>query len=169
VRCAGEVADGVFPLWMNPERFDLFEEPLKEGFAKAGGGKSLEDFDVAPALTVVIGDDVEKCRMPMKSMVALYVGGMGSRKKNFYNDYAVRMGFEGEAKQIQDLYLDGKKGEAIAAVPDELVDQVALCGPADRIRDRLGAWKDAAAKGQIGTLLVGGGSDAIRLMAEELL
>ena len=79
------------------------------------------------------------------------------------------MGFEGEAKQIQDLYLDGKKGEAIAAVPDELVDQVALCGPADRIRDRLGAWKDAAAKGQIGTLLVGGGSDAIRLMAEELL
>jgi F420-dependent oxidoreductase-like protein len=169
VRCAGEVADGVFPLWMNPERFDLFEEPLKEGFAKAGGGKSLADFDVAPAITVVIGDDVEQCRVPVKSMVALYVGGMGSRKKNFYNDYAVRMGFEAEAKQIQDLFLDGKKAEAMAAVPDELVDQVALCGPADRIRDRLGAWKDAAAKGHVGTLLIGGGSDAIRLMAEELL
>jgi len=169
VRCAGEVADGVFPLWMNPERFDLFEEPLKEGFAKAEGGKSLDDFDVAPAITVVIGDDVEQCRTPVKSMVALYVGGMGSRKKNFYNDYAVRMGFEAEAKQIQDLFLDGKRGDAIAAVPDELVDQVALCGPVERIRDRLGAWKDAAAKGQVGTLLVGGGEDAIRLMAEELL
>ncbi|MEE2664641.1 MAG: LLM class F420-dependent oxidoreductase [Myxococcota bacterium] len=169
VRCAGEVADGVFPLWMNPERFELFEEPLKEGFASAGGGKSLDDFDVAPAVTVVIGDDLEKCRLPVKSMVALYVGGMGSRKKNFYNDYAVRMGFEAEAKQIQDLFLDGKRGEAIAAVPDELIDQIALCGPADRVRDRLGAWKDAGAKGQVGTLLVGGGEDAIRLMAEELL
>lgn len=169
VRCAGEVADGVFPLWMNPERFELFEEPLKEGFASAGGGKSFDDFDVAPAVTVVIGDDLEKCRLPVKSMVALYVGGMGSRKKNFYNDYAVRMGFEAEAKQIQDLFLDGKRGEAIAAVPDELIDQIALCGPADRVRDRLGAWKDAGAKGQVGTLLVGGGEDAIRLMAEELL
>jgi F420-dependent oxidoreductase-like protein len=169
VRCAGEVADGVFPLWMNPERFELFGEPLKEGFAKAGGGKSLDDFDVAPAITVVIGDDVEKCRMPVKSMMALYIGGMGSRKKNFYNDYAVRMGFEGEAKQIQDLFLDGKRGEAIAAVPDELVDQVALCGPVDRVRDRLGAWKDAGAKGHVGTLLIGGAEEAIRLMAEELL
>jgi len=169
VRCAGEVADGVFPLWMDPERFDLFGEPLEEGFAKAGGGKSLADFDVAPAVSVILGDDLEKCRMPVKGMVALYVGGMGSRKKNFYNDYAVRMGYEAEAKQIQDLYLDGKKAEAIAAVPDRLVDQVALCGPVDRVRDRLGIWKDAASKGHVGTLLIGGGTDALRLLAEELL
>ena len=169
VRCAGEVADGVFPLWMNPERFDLFEEPLNEGFAKAGGGKSLADFDVAPAITVIIGDVIAQCMMPVKSMVALYVGGMGSRKKNFYNDYTVRMGFEAEANQIQDLFLDGKKAEAIAAVPDELIDQIALVGPADRIRDRLGRWKDAGAKGHVGTLLVGGGSDGMRLLAEELL
>jgi len=169
VRCSAEVADGVFPLWMNPERFDLFEDSLNEGFAKAGGGKSLKDFDVAPAVSIIIGDDVEKCRMPVKSMVALYVGGMGSRKKNFYNDYAVRMGFEAEAKQIQDLFLDGKKAEAIAAVPDELIDQIALVGPADRIRDRLSIWKEAGAKGHVGTLLIGGGTDGIRLLAEELL
>jgi len=169
LRCSGEVADGVFPLWMNPERFDLLEEHLNEGFAKAGGGKSLADFTVAPAVTVIPGDDVDQCRIPVKSMVALYVGGMGSRKKNFYNDYAVRMGFEAEAKQIQDLFLDGKKKEAVAAVPDELVDQVALCGPPDRIRDRLGAWKDAGAKGHVGNMLIGGGAEAVRLIAEELL
>ena len=120
MKCAGEVADGVFPLWMNPERFDLFEEHLNDGFAKAGGGKSLADFDVAPGVTCVIGDDVEQCRVPVKAMVSLYVGGMGARDKNFYNDYASRMGFEAEAKQIQDLYLDGKKKEALAAVPDEI-------------------------------------------------
>lgn len=169
LRCSGEVADGVFPLWMNPERFDLLEEHLNAGFAKAGGGKSLADFTVAPAVTVIPGDDVDQCRIPVKSMVALYVGGMGSRKKNFYNDYAVRMGFEAEAKQIQDLFLDGKKKEAVAAVPDELVDQVALCGPPDRIRDRLGAWKDAGAKGHVGNMLIGGGAEAVRLIAEELL
>ena len=132
--------------------------------------RSSEEFiDLLMNDIVILGDDLEKCRMPVKAMVALYVGGMGSRKKNFYNDYAVRMGFEAEAKQIQDLYLDGKKAEAIASVPDQLVDQVALCGPADRVRDRLGIWKDASAKGHVGTMLVGGGTDALRLLAEELL
>lgn len=170
IACAAEVADGVFPVWMNPERFDLFEPALAEGFAKAGGGKSLADFEIAPFVTVALGDDVEKCRMPVKAHLALYIGGMGARGKNFYNDYAKRMGFEAAAVRIQDLYLDGKRNEAIAAVPDELVDQVALVGPPDRIRDRLAAWREAGRKRHVGSLLAGTGDPrALRLLAEELL
>ena len=94
LRCAAEVADGVIPVWMNPERFDLFEKPLREGFHTAGGGKGLDRFEIAPFTSVVLGDDLEKCRLPVKGMLALYVGGMGARDKNFYNDYAKRLGYE---------------------------------------------------------------------------
>jgi alkanesulfonate monooxygenase SsuD/methylene tetrahydromethanopterin reductase-like flavin-dependent oxidoreductase (luciferase family) len=170
LECAAEVADGVFPVWMNPERFDLLEDSLRAGFAKAGGGKSLERFDVAPFVTVVLGDDLDRCRMPVKGMLALYIGGMGARDKNFYNDYARRLGYEAEAARIQDLYLAGKKMEAMAAVPDRLVDEIALVGPRDRIRERLQVWKDAAAKQHVTTLNAGAGQpEAIRLLAEECL
>lgn len=168
--CAAEVADGVFPVWMDPERFDLFESALAEGFAKAGGGKSLDGFEVAPFCSVVLGDDLEKCRMPVKAHLALYIGGMGARGRNFYNDYAKRMGYEEAAARIQDLYLDGRKSEAIAAVPDALVDQVALVGSADRIRDRLEAWKEAGRARRVGSLLAGTGDvRALRLLAEAVL
>jgi F420-dependent oxidoreductase-like protein len=168
--CAGEVADGVFPVWMNPERYDLFEESLEKGFSKAGGGKSLADFEIAPFCTVIMGDDLEKCRMPVKHSMALYIGGMGARGKNFYNDYAKRLGYEEAAVKIQDLYLDGKKGEAAAAVPDQLIDDVALVGSADRIRDRLQAWNAAGAKRHVGSLLAGTNDPAaLRVLAEEVL
>ena len=169
IECAAEAADGFFPIWMDPERYDLFAPHVDKGFAAAGRPKSLADFDVAPFVTAVLGDDVEKCRMPVKAMMALYVGGMGSRKKNFYNDYVTRMGFEAEAKRIQDLYLDGKKAEAAAAVPDRLVDAVALVGPRERIVERLAAWKEAAARKHVGSMLIGGGVDALRVIAEEVL
>jgi len=170
MRCAGEVADGVFPVWMNPERFDLFEQPLKDGFAKAGGGKSLDRFDIAPFVMAIMGDDIEQCRMPSKAMLALYIGGMGARGKNFYNDYAKRLGYEEAAERIQDLYLDGKKTEAMAAVPDELVDGIALVGPRERIVERLAAWKEAGARKHVGSILVTGASpEVLRLLAEELL
>ncbi len=170
MECAGEVANGVFPVWMNPERFDLFEPHLEKGFAVAGGGKSLADFEVAPFVTGIMGDDLEKCRMPVKANLALYIGGMGARDKNFYNDYAKRLGYEEAAKKIQDLFLDGKKAEAAAAVPDALVDDVALVGPEDRIRDRLQAWKAAGKQGHVGSMLLGGGQvDLMRVMAEEVL
>jgi F420-dependent oxidoreductase-like protein len=166
VACSAEVADGLIPVWMNPERFDLFEDALEKGFAKAGGGKSLADFAIAPFVTVVMGDDLARCRMPVKGMLALYIGGMGARGKNFYNDYAVRLGYPDEARRIQDLYLDGKKGEAMAAVPDRLVDEVALVGPAARIRERLSAWKDSP----VTDMLVGGAQpEALRLLAEQVL
>ena len=170
MRCAGEVADGVIPVWMNPERFDLFEKPLQDGFDAAAGAKSLADFDVAPFVTVVLGEDIEACRMPVKGMLSLYVGGMGARGKNFYNDYACRLGYEEAATKIQDLYLDGKKGEAMAAVPDALVDDVALVGPRERIVDRLQAWKEAGEKRHVGSLLVAGASpEAMQLLAEQVL
>jgi len=169
MECAGEVADGVFPVWMNPERFDVFEESLEKGFAKAGGGKSLADFEVAPFVTCIMSDDVEKCRAPIKANMALYIGGMGARGKNFYNDYAKRLGYEEAAVTIQDLYLDGKKAEAAAAVPDALVDDVALVGPEARIRDRLQIWKEAGRKGHVGSMLIGGGGPAMSVLAEELL
>jgi len=170
MECAGEVADGVFPVWMNPERFDVFAPSLEKGFARAGGGKGLTDFEVAPFVTAIMGDDLEKCRAPVKGSMALYIGGMGARDKNFYNDYAKRLGYEAEAVKIQDLYLDGKKAEAAAAVPDSLVDEVALVGSEDRIRDRLKAWKEAGKRNHVGSMLVGGGQpELLRILAEEVL
>jgi F420-dependent oxidoreductase-like protein len=164
--CAGEVADGVFPVWANPERMDVIEPHLEAGRAKSQNPTPREDFDVAPFVTVVLGDDVEKCRFPVKSMLALYIGGMGARDKNFYNDYAKRLGYEEAAAKIQDLFLAGKKAEAMAAVPDELVDEVALVGPKDRIVDRLGAWKSST----VDTMLVGAGQpEALQLLAEHVL
>ena len=170
LRCAGEVADGVFPLWMNPERFEILGDPLAEGFAKAGGGKGLDNFAICAGVTVLIGDDVEKARMPAKMNLALYIGGMGARDKNFYNDYAKRLGYEEAAVQIQDAFLSGDRGAAVAAVPDELVDELSLIGPAERIRDRLGAWKEAGAKRHVDTMMVGTNQpEALELLAEELL
>jgi len=166
VACSAECADGLIPVWMNPERMDIFAPSLEKGFAKAGGGKGMDDFRIAPFITCVMGDDVEKCRMPVKMMLALYVGGMGAKGKNFYNDYATRLGYEGDAAQIQDLYLDGKKGEAVAAIPDSLVDEVALVGPRERIVERLAAWKDSP----VTDMLIGGGQpEALQVLAETLL
>jgi F420-dependent oxidoreductase-like protein len=171
LRCAAEVADGVFPMMVDPESFGSVYLPhLEEGFAKAGGGKSLADFAVVPAVTVLISDDLEKVRMPVKGHMSLYIGGMGARDKNFYNDLARRMGYEDAAKRIQDLYLAGKKMEAAAAVPDALVDACHLVGPKERIRERLQAWKEAAGKGWVHTMNVGTPQvEALELLAEELL
>ena len=164
--CAAEVADGVIPVWMNPERFDLLTPHLEKGFAKAGGGKGLADFDVAPFVTAVVGDDVERCREPVKQSLALYIGGMGARDKNFYNDYAKRLGYEDAAVEIQDLFLGGKKGAAAGAVPDALVDDVALVGPPERIADRLSAWKESPVR----TMLIGTSQpEALRAIAEAAL
>ena len=166
IRTSGEVADGVIPVWMNPGRMDLILPYVKEGIAKAGGNKRLEDFAIAPFVTCLVGDDLERCRMPVKGMLALYIGGMGARNKNFYNDYAKRLGYEGEAKKIQDLYLDGKKMEAMAAVPDALVDEIALVGPAGRVRERVAAWKGSG----VTDLILGAGQpEALELLAKSVL
>ncbi|MCH7743677.1 MAG: LLM class F420-dependent oxidoreductase [Proteobacteria bacterium] len=165
---SAEVADGVFPIWMNPERYDIFEESINKGLEK--GGKTLMDYDIAPFVTCVMGDDVDACRAPIKGNMALYIGGMGARDKNFYNDYAKALGFEDAAVKIQDLFLSGKREEAMAAVPDELVDAVHLVGPAERIKERLQAWKEAGSKGQVGSMLIAANQrEALELIASEML
>ncbi len=170
VETAAEVADGFFPVWMNPERYDLFADPIAQGFAKAEGDKSLDDFDIAPFVQVVIGDDVEQCMLPAKGAMALYVGGMGARSKNFYNDYVKQLGFEEAAVRIQDLYLAGRKDEALAAVPSELIDACHLIGPTARIRDRLQRWLEAGRRRHVSTMLLQTWQpEALRLMAEMIL
>jgi F420-dependent oxidoreductase-like protein len=167
---SAEVADGVIPVWMNPERFDLLDAPLRKGFAKAGNGKSLDTFEVAPFVAVAMGDDLDQCRMPIKMSMGLYIGGMGARDKNFYNAYAKRLGFEEAATKIQDLYLDGKQKEAVMAVPDELIDQVALVGSKARIKDRLQAWIEAGKRRQVGSMLLGCRQpEAMEFIAEQVL
>jgi len=163
VALAAEIADGWLPVFFSPERVGVFRASLEEGFARRQDIKSQADFDIAPTVSVVVGDDVDACRNQVKPQLALYIGGMGARGKNFYNDLARRYGYEEAAGRIQDLYLSGKKNEAIAAVPDALVDEVALCGPRERIRDRLGAWKEAG----VTTLICGAHNlDSVRAMAE---
>src|SRR3954452_7879064 len=144
----GEIADGWMPAFFSPEHVGEFRERLEEGASR--GGRTLDDFDIAPTVQVAIDDDVDRARDVMRPILALYVGGMGSREKNFYNALVRRYGFEEAAEEVQNLYLDGKKEEAAAALPPELIDLTTLCGPRDLIADRLGVYKDAG----VGTLIV---------------
>jgi F420-dependent oxidoreductase-like protein len=168
LRMAGEVADGNLPIFFSPDAPEVVTGPTLEGRRKAG--KTMAGFDNAPFVRAKMGPDVAACRDAIRPELALYIGGMGARSKNFYNNMVSKMGFEGEARTIQDLYLDGKKNEAAAAVPDKLIDAISLCGPAERIRDRLEAWKDAAKAGHIGTMVLKGSSvDVLRVVAEAAL
>ena len=156
VALSAEIADGWLPIFFAPERF-------AETYGDAFTATDLDEFDIAPTVTVVLGDDVDACRSTVKPMLALYIGGMGARGRNFYNDLACRYGYEGAAAQIQDLYLDGKKADAVAAVPDALVDEVALCGPKERIADLLEPWKASP----VTTLIVGAAQpEALEVVAE---
>jgi F420-dependent oxidoreductase-like protein len=143
---AGEIADGWIPTLFSPEHVSELRPLLQEGADRVG--RSLDGFDIAPTVNVFVTDDLEGARNAMRPFVALYVGGMGSRAQNFYNNLVCRYGFEAEAKVIQDLYLDGKREEAMAAIPDALIDTVSLCGPKDVVRERLSVYRDAG----VGTL-----------------
>ena len=142
VELAAEIADGWLPMFFAPERYDtVFRPHVEAGLARAG--KSIDGFDIAPTVSVVINDSLDICYNMLRPMLALYVGGMGARGRNFYHDLAVRYGFEGAATEIQDLYLSGDKGAAMARVPAELIDAVALVGPRERIRERLAIWRES--------------------------
>src|SRR3712207_5564359 len=147
---AAEVADGWIPTLFSPEHVGEFRPLLEEGFSRAGDGKGFDDFEIAPTVNVFVSDDRESARDAMRPYVALYVGGMGSREQNFYNALVRRYGFEDAAREVQDLYLEGKKDEAAAALPGELIDTVSLCGPPDVVRERLAVFRDAG----VGTLMV---------------
>src|SRR3954447_22509291 len=166
----GEIADGWMPTFFSPEHVDEFRKLLEEGAERAPNGKKIDDsFDIAPNVSLCIDDDFDKARDVMRPMLALYVGGMGSRDKNFYNALVRRYGFEEAAREVQDLYLSGKKDEAAAALPAELIDKTALCGPKDRIRERLERYRDAG----VGTLMItpmawtaDGRSEMMRVVAD---
>lgn len=144
VTLAAEIADGWLPIFFSPERYnDTYKAQIEAGFAKAGNGKSLANFDIAPSVAVSVSDDLESALNQFKPMLALYIGGMGAKGKNFYYDLACRYGYEAAADEIQALYLEGKRAEAVAAVPNALVDEISLCGPRERIRERLEMWKSS--------------------------
>jgi alkanesulfonate monooxygenase SsuD/methylene tetrahydromethanopterin reductase-like flavin-dependent oxidoreductase (luciferase family) len=142
-----EIADGWLPIMVAPEHMGELLPHLREGWQRAGRDSS--GFDIAPTVTVRVDDDLDAARDLMRGYVALYVGGMGSREKNFYNRLVTSYGFGDAAREVQDLYLSGRKEEAMAALPAELIDAVTLCGPADRVRERLQAYRDAG----VGTLI----------------
>jgi F420-dependent oxidoreductase-like protein len=143
-----EIADGWLPTLFSPEHVGEFRPLLEAGFAR--GGVGFDAFDIAPTVSVMVSDDLDAARDAMRQYIALYVGGMGSRKQNFYNALVRRYGFEAAADRVQELYLEGRKDEAAAALPGELIDAVALVGPAARVRDQLDVYRSAG----VGTLIV---------------
>ncbi len=149
VALTGEIADGWLPIFYSPEKEALLTAQLDEGIARAG--RQPEDVDIAATAYVAMGDDVDACRDQLRGFFALYIGGMGARGRNFYFDLACRFGYEEAATRIQDLYLDGRKAEAAAAVPAALIDACALVGPVEAIVDRLEAWKAS----RVTTLVLG--------------
>ncbi len=148
VALAGEIADGWLPVFFSPEHTTALRVPLEEGAARVG--RSLDDFRICPSVNVMISDDIESARNAMRPILALYVGGMGSREQNFYNRLISSYGFERAAEQVQELYLAGKKTEAMFALPDELIDLVSIVGPRDHAKAKLRAFRDAG----VDTLIV---------------
>ena len=165
VALAAEIADGWFPIFFSPNHMGEFTSSLDEGFARPGARRSAKDFEVIAFCPVVVDDDLERAADAFRPMLALYIGGMGAREMNFHFDVFVRMGFEADARKIQDLYLDGHKDEAASIVPTSMIENMALIGPKEKIRDELASWKDSIAT----TLLVAGSPDTLRLMAELVL
>lgn len=147
VKLTAEIADGWFPLAFVPGMMDFYKPWLEEGFRRAGDGKSFDNFEVQPGVTVIVTDKIKEAIAKMKPGVALYVGGMGHKDKNFHNDMMVRRGYPEAAAKIQELFLAGRKEEAIAAVPDEYCDESALIGPPERIRELYKNWENCGATG----------------------
>jgi F420-dependent oxidoreductase-like protein len=166
IALAAELCDGWLALFFSPGYEDFYREALGEGFAREGARRSFADFEVAAGVPVIMHDDVEQAADMLRPMYALYFGGMGAKGTNFHANVAIRMGYEPEVEEIQELYLSGKKDEAAAKVPTKLVEQLALIGPPDKIRHDLEAWRDSL----VTTLLVqGGDADALRRLADLVL
>jgi F420-dependent oxidoreductase-like protein len=172
VELAAEIADGWLPIFFSPVHYDqVFKPSVDAGLAKANAErlksslptKTMADFDIAPQVAVVVDDNLEVCWNMLKPSLALYIGGMGAKGKNFYYDLACRYGYEDAANTIQEFYLAGKRPEAIVSVPNELVDAISLCGPKERIRERMALWQNSP----ITTLNVAAFNvEAVRVMAE---
>ncbi len=162
VALTAEIADGWLPLFFSPKDNGFYADALNEGFARPGAHTTADDFDVAAVVPVVINDDVEVAADAIRPMLALYAGGMGAKEANFHLNVFGRMGFDGACAKIQELYLAGDKKAAIDAVPTEMVEAVALVGPADKIRHDLAQWDESV----VDTLMVSGPPPLLRQINE---
>ena len=153
-RTSGELADGVIPAFLSPAKIDIIVDNVQQGFAKAGRSHGFDDFDIAPFVHFSLGDDLEACRESTRQRLALYVGGMGAKKKNFYYDFACRLGYAEAAEEIQQHYLSGRQREAARAVPVALIDEISLVGTEDRIREQARPWLAARDSGYVKTLIL---------------
>jgi F420-dependent oxidoreductase-like protein len=165
IALAAELCDGWLGLFFSPRHQDIYRDALQEGFGRPRARRSLDDFEVAATVPLIVDDDVERAADALRPMYALYFGGMGARSANFHANVPVRMGYGAAVERIQELYLGGRKEEAAAAVPTALIEELALIGPADKIRADLEAWRDSLAT----TLLISGDVATLRTAAELVL
>jgi F420-dependent oxidoreductase-like protein len=162
VALAAEIADGWLPMFFSPRSDEFYRKALAEGFARPGARRAADDFEVPCVVPVIPGDDVDACADFMRPMLALYIGGMGARDRNFHKDVFARLGYEAECEAIQDAYLDGRKADAAALVPTSMVEDVYLIGPPEKIRDDLERWRETC----VTTLLVSGPPPLLEQVAE---
>jgi F420-dependent oxidoreductase-like protein len=165
IALAGELCDGWLPLFYSPYHDGFYRDALSEGLGRPGARRTREEFEVAATVPMIVTDDTEAVADMLRPMYALYFGGMGSKSANFHADVAIRMGYEAEVAKIQELYLAGHKDEAAAAIPTALVEQLALIGPREKVRDELAAWRESV----VTTLLVAGDVPMLRTAAELVL
>jgi len=142
VALSGEICDGWLPLFFSPKEDAFYRQCLVDGFAKSGEANKADRFEVAATIMIIPGDDVEKCADSVRPFLALYAGGMGARGANFHFEVFARMGYEDVALKVQELYLAGKKDEAAAAIPLSMIEDVALVGPIDKIKDEMAKWRE---------------------------
>jgi F420-dependent oxidoreductase-like protein len=165
IAMAAELCDGWLAIFYSPEHEDLYDGPLREGFSRPNARHTAEDFEVAATVPLIVTDDIEAAANMLRPMYALYFGGMGAKNANFHANVPIRMGYEADVRTIQDLYLEGKKQEAMAAVPQKLIEQLTLIGPKEKIRDELEAWRESA----VTTLLISGDPQMLRDAADLVL
>lgn len=165
IALSAELCDGWMGLFFSPGFQDFYVNALSEGFAREGARRSFDDFDVTATVPFIVCDDAEQGIDALRHYYALYFGGMGAKGKNFHADVAIRMGYEKEIDEIQDLYLEGKKDEAAAKLPAGLIDEISLVGPPEKIRADLEKWRDSI----VTTLLVAGDTNTVRSAAELVL
>jgi F420-dependent oxidoreductase-like protein len=165
IALAAELCDGWLAMLLSPEHMEPYRESLAEGFAREGARRSFEDFEVAATVPLIVSDDVQGSLDALRPYYGLYFGGMGAKGKNFHANVPIRMGYQREIEAIQDLYLAGKKDEACAAIPAELIEQMSLVGPKEKIRDDVERWRESI----VTTLLIGGDAATVRAAAEIVL
>ena len=164
VALAAEICDGWLPLFFSPKSDAFYRAALAEGFARRPQQGPPEHFEVAASVPVIVHDDVEHAAALIKPSLALYIGGMGAKGVNFHHDVFARMGYEDVADTVQELYLAGRKEDAVAAIPTSLVEDTSLIGPAAKIREELSAWEETV----VTTLLVRGDAATLQAVAEVL-